>query len=84
MDGRDSEALLGLFVDGGYSVTENYEEVNVILINMCSVRNDAENRTLSFAEGLKNVTRLPVALRGTHYTLRIYEICSKDYGRDYV
>ncbi|MCK4826487.1 hypothetical protein KA005_62675, partial [bacterium] len=38
MNMRDSEALLGLFLESGYSVAEKAEEADVILVNTCSVR----------------------------------------------
>ncbi|NQV17399.1 MAG: tRNA (N6-isopentenyl adenosine(37)-C2)-methylthiotransferase MiaB, partial [Armatimonadetes bacterium] len=38
MNDRDSEALLGLFVDKGYTVAASAEEADVVLVNTCSVR----------------------------------------------
>ena len=53
MNDRDSEALLGIFLDEGYSLAENPEEADVILVNTCSVREHAENRAVSFLGTLK-------------------------------
>ena len=49
MNDRDSEALVGLFLDKGYALVESPEEASLILVNTCSVREHAENRALSFA-----------------------------------
>jgi tRNA-2-methylthio-N6-dimethylallyladenosine synthase len=56
MNDRDSEALLGLFLEKGYSVSANPEDADVILINTCSVREHAEDRAISFAGTLKRLT----------------------------
>ncbi len=57
MNGRDSEALVGLFVERGYSLAQTPEEADVILVNTCSVREHAEDRAISFLGALKKVTR---------------------------
>lgn len=44
MNDRDSEAVKGLFVDGGYAFVEKPEEADVVLYNTCSVRDHAEQR----------------------------------------
>jgi tRNA-2-methylthio-N6-dimethylallyladenosine synthase len=54
MNDRDSEALAGLFLERGYSVVDNLQEADVILVNTCSVREHAENRALSFLGSLKS------------------------------
>lgn len=53
MNSRDSEALAGLFLTKGYSLVEDFNEADVILVNTCSVRGHAENRALSFLGSLK-------------------------------
>ncbi|MBN2121279.1 MAG: MiaB/RimO family radical SAM methylthiotransferase [Candidatus Omnitrophica bacterium] len=55
MNDRDSETLLGLFLDKGYSSVENPEDADVILVNTCSVRDHAENRAISLLGSYKNL-----------------------------
>ncbi|MDP1853980.1 MAG: tRNA (N6-isopentenyl adenosine(37)-C2)-methylthiotransferase MiaB [Candidatus Omnitrophota bacterium] len=47
MNVRDSEAITGMMVDCGYSVTDNPKEADVVLMNTCSVRQHAEERAIS-------------------------------------
>lgn len=46
MNERDSEQVARMFVAGGYTMTENEEEADAILINTCSVRDQAEQKAL--------------------------------------
>jgi len=55
MNSRDSEALLGLFVDKGYTVAASAEEADVVLVNTCSVREHAEQRARSYLGFLKKL-----------------------------
>ena len=55
MNTRDSEAVLGLFLERGYSVSLTAEGADVVLINTCSVREHAESRALSFAGTFKKL-----------------------------
>ena len=55
MNDRDSEALLGLFLERGYIAVDKPEEADVILVNTCSVRDHAENRAISFLGSLKKL-----------------------------
>jgi len=55
MNDRDSEALLGLFLDLGYSLAKEPKEADVILVNTCSVRKHAEDRARSFLGSLKKL-----------------------------
>lgn len=48
MNDRDSEALLGLFVDKGYRIAKDAEEADIVLVNTCSVRAHAEDRARSY------------------------------------
>ncbi|MDD4294739.1 MAG: tRNA (N6-isopentenyl adenosine(37)-C2)-methylthiotransferase MiaB, partial [Candidatus Omnitrophica bacterium] len=57
MNTRDSEALLGLFLDRGFTQSFVPEEADVILINTCSVRDNAESRAVSFASTLKGIMK---------------------------
>jgi tRNA-2-methylthio-N6-dimethylallyladenosine synthase len=56
MNDRDSEALLGLFLQRGYSMVDEHEDADIILVNTCSVRGHAEERAISFLGSLKKVT----------------------------
>ena len=55
MNKRDSEAITGMLVDCGYSITGTPEKADVILINTCSVRAHAEERAISLAGSFKNL-----------------------------
>lgn len=47
MNARDSEQVSQMFLDrGGYAMTPREEEADVILINTCSVRDQAEQKAL--------------------------------------
>ncbi|MEK6714574.1 MAG: tRNA (N6-isopentenyl adenosine(37)-C2)-methylthiotransferase MiaB, partial [Candidatus Omnitrophota bacterium] len=65
MNFRDSEAVLGMMVDCGYSVANAPEDADVILINTCSVRQHAEERAISVAGSFKKlVTPLRFRTKG--------------------
>ena len=53
MNSRDTEALLGLFVDKGYAIAESAQEADVVLVNTCSVRGHAEDRARSYLGSLR-------------------------------
>ena len=55
MNDRDSEALLGLFLEKGYQKAQSEEEADIILVNTCSVREHAEQRAISFLGSLKRL-----------------------------
>jgi tRNA-2-methylthio-N6-dimethylallyladenosine synthase len=42
MNVNDSEIVSGILVSGGYSITDNIDKSDVILLNTCSVRDNAE------------------------------------------
>ena len=46
MNERDSEQVERMFIEGGYTVTANEGEADAILINTCSVRDQAEQKAL--------------------------------------
>jgi len=60
MNVRDSEAIIGLFLDKGYELTEDAREADVILVNTCSVREHAEHRAISFLGSLKKTCQSTV------------------------
>jgi tRNA-2-methylthio-N6-dimethylallyladenosine synthase len=46
MNERDSEQVARMFTEGGYTVTPREHEADAILINTCSVRDQAEQKAL--------------------------------------
>ncbi len=46
MNERDSEQVAQMFVEGGYTLTTEEAEADAILINTCSVRDQAEQKAL--------------------------------------
>ncbi|MEI7912477.1 MAG: tRNA (N6-isopentenyl adenosine(37)-C2)-methylthiotransferase MiaB, partial [Verrucomicrobiota bacterium] len=46
MNERDSEQVVRMFIEGGYTVTADEAEADAILINTCSVRDQAEQKAL--------------------------------------
>ena len=46
MNERDSEQVARMFTEGGYTVTGNEAEADAILVNTCSVRDQAEQKAL--------------------------------------
>ena len=46
MNERDSEQVARMFSEGGYTVTPDENEADAILINTCSVRDQAEQKAL--------------------------------------
>ncbi|MEG1508421.1 MAG: tRNA (N6-isopentenyl adenosine(37)-C2)-methylthiotransferase MiaB [Akkermansia sp.] len=46
MNERDSEQVARMFIKGGYTLTEREEEADAILINTCSIRDQAEQKAL--------------------------------------
>jgi tRNA-2-methylthio-N6-dimethylallyladenosine synthase len=46
MNVRDSEQVAQMFVDRGYTMTPSEDDADVILINTCSVRDQAEQKAL--------------------------------------
>lgn len=46
MNERDSEQVARMFIEGGYTITSNERDADAILINTCSVRDQAEQKAL--------------------------------------
>ena len=46
MNERDSEQVARMFVEGGYTVTKDEYDADAILVNTCSVRDQAEQKAL--------------------------------------
>jgi tRNA-2-methylthio-N6-dimethylallyladenosine synthase len=56
MNVRDSEALLGLFLEKGYKSADNPKDADVILLNTCAVRAHAEHRVRSILGSYKKLS----------------------------
>jgi len=46
MNERDSEQVARMFIEGGYTLTDDEAQADAILINTCSVRDQAEQKAL--------------------------------------
>jgi len=57
MNVRDSEALIGRFVAGGWKLAENYSDADLILINTCAVRQHAQDRAVGFTRSLSSLAK---------------------------
>ncbi|MBU0573695.1 MAG: tRNA (N6-isopentenyl adenosine(37)-C2)-methylthiotransferase MiaB, partial [Candidatus Margulisbacteria bacterium] len=53
MNKNDSERLAGVLDGSGYQPTEEKNQADIILVNTCCVRENAENKALGFVAGLK-------------------------------
>jgi len=53
MNERDSEQVAQMFADGGYTVTADETDADAILVNTCSVRDQAEQKALELSKKLK-------------------------------
>jgi tRNA-2-methylthio-N6-dimethylallyladenosine synthase len=55
MNEHDTEVMAGIFMALGYEPTENVEDANVILLNTCAVRENAENKVFGELGHLKHL-----------------------------
>jgi tRNA-2-methylthio-N6-dimethylallyladenosine synthase len=55
MNVADTELVQGLLVNKGYSLTENIDKADVILLNTCSIRDNAEQRIYGRLGNLKSI-----------------------------
>ena len=55
---RDEETMRGMLESVGYSKTENAEEADVIIVNTCAVRENAEDKVYGEIGNLKRLRRL--------------------------
>lgn len=55
MNEHDSEVMAGLLTDLGYQPTEETTEADVILLNTCAIRENAENRVFGEIGHLKPI-----------------------------
>jgi tRNA-2-methylthio-N6-dimethylallyladenosine synthase len=57
MNFSDSEIVVSILMSDGYTTTKNVEEANVILINTCSIRDNAEQRVKTRLKYFNNLKR---------------------------
>ena len=57
MNLADTELVLGILTNKGYSVTNDISDANVILLNTCSVRDNAEQKIYNRLDHLKGIKR---------------------------
>ncbi|MEW6195253.1 MAG: tRNA (N6-isopentenyl adenosine(37)-C2)-methylthiotransferase MiaB [Bacteroidota bacterium] len=57
MNVADTELVLGILANKGYSVTNEINDANVILLNTCSIRENAEQKIYHRLEHLKGIKR---------------------------
>ena len=50
----DSEKLLGMLKEMGYTITENEQEADILIVNTCAIREHAEKRALSIVGRFKH------------------------------
>jgi tRNA-2-methylthio-N6-dimethylallyladenosine synthase len=55
MNVSDSEVVASILTGAGYTVTEQIEEASLVLINTCSVRENAENKVLQRLQTVKKL-----------------------------
>lgn len=56
MNENDSRLLAGLLQNAGYSPIETAADADIIIVNTCCVRQNAENRALGYIGSLKHLT----------------------------
>jgi tRNA-2-methylthio-N6-dimethylallyladenosine synthase len=67
MNERDSEQVSQMFVERGYTMTSTDEDADVVLINTCSVRDQAEQKALGkmgMVQRERRITKQPVLVSG--------------------
>jgi tRNA-2-methylthio-N6-dimethylallyladenosine synthase len=47
MNVADSEVVVSILNNAGYGITDNYKEADLVLINTCSIRDNAEQRVFN-------------------------------------
>jgi len=81
MNARDSEVICGLLKNAGYKICGDEEQVDVIILNTCSVRQHAEDRVWSqigsFKKGQSLAGTVPivgiVGCMAKNYAQKIFE-----------
>lgn len=58
MNEHDTEVMAGIFTALGYDATETVEDADVILLNTCAIRENAENKVFGELGHLKSLKRV--------------------------
>lgn len=65
MNFSDSEIVASILIKDGYTTTENYEEADIIFVNTCAIRDNAEQKVRNRLNDFKRVKQKnPKALVG--------------------
>lgn len=57
MNEHDTEVMAGIFLQLGYTPTQSVQEANVILLNTCAIRENAENKVFGELGHYKKIKR---------------------------
>jgi tRNA-2-methylthio-N6-dimethylallyladenosine synthase len=57
MNFSDSEIVASILIDKGYSTTSNFEEADLIFVNTCAIRDNAENKVRQRLQDYKKVKK---------------------------
>lgn len=57
MNEHDTEVMAGIFLGLGYEATDSVEDANVILLNTCAIRENAENKVFGELGHLKHLKK---------------------------
>ena len=57
MNEHDTEVMAGIFMQLGYEPTDTVEDANVVLLNTCAIRENAENKVFGELGHLKQLKR---------------------------
>src|SRR3954469_4118677 len=57
MNFADSEIVASILIDQGYSTTTDYKEADLIFVNTCAIRDNAENRVRQRLQDYKKVKK---------------------------
>ena len=57
MNEHDTEVMAGIFLNLGYEPTDSVEDANVILLNTCAIRENAENKVFGELGHLKHLKK---------------------------
>lgn len=89
MNVADSEVIAAILATAGYKVIDNMEDADAILLNTCSIRDNAEQKILSRLQFYNSLKRkkgrknLIVGVVGC-MAERVKDTLIKDYGVDFV
>jgi len=57
MNFSDSEIVASILMDKGYTTTQNYEEADIIFVNTCAIRDNAEQKVRNRLNDFKRVKK---------------------------